>query len=281
MDRGERGAPGIDLPAAVRAQPLALLVPVVVLALALAAYGLVRSPRYTAEARISVGRLDIATQGLPGFAQASTSMAAAFSRAIDAPAVTRRAAARARVSRAEAASSLDAAPIPQSPLIRVEATTSDARRAVRLANGGARGLIDYSRRVGAGNTDGGLLKRYTTLSRQVTRLAVRRAQAEARVRQSPTPARRADIEALDSRYRALLLQRDAVGTAYGTRAAGQSAASLLQVLAPATVAGSDRMTVVKRLAVTGGLAGLVVGLALAAWLARRPRRRAAPLKAAA
>jgi hypothetical protein len=281
MDRGDRVAPGIDLLAAVREQPVAFLAPIVVLALVLAAYGMVRSPRYTADAQISVGRLDIPTQGLPGFAQAGASMAAAFSRAIDAPPVTRRAAARAHVSRAVATDALSAAPIPQSPLIRVEATASDARLAVRLANGGTRGLIDYSRRVGAGNTDNGLLTRYTALSRQVTALAVQRAQAEARARQSPTAARRSALAAVDSRYRALVLQRDAVGTAYGARAAGQSAASLLSVLAPATVASSDRTTVVKRLGVTGAIAGLVVGLALAAWRAGRPRRRATPLKAAA
>jgi hypothetical protein len=59
-------------------------------------------------------------------------------------------------------------------------------------------------------------------------------------------------------------------------------ACLLWVIAPATAADSDRATVVKRLVVTGAIAGIVIGLALAAWRAAPPRRRrATPLKAAA
>ena len=61
--------------AAIR-HPFLFILPIIVLAAAGAALGLARTPTYTTESRVSVTRLDVQTQALPGYAQAAKSLAA-------------------------------------------------------------------------------------------------------------------------------------------------------------------------------------------------------------
>src|SRR5690242_184386 len=108
---------GVDLLVAVRRHALVFILPIILGVVLLGGYGLLRDPQYTAESRLSVGRLDVQTQGLPGFTQAGELLGAAFARAIDAPAITKPAARAAGVSQQEAADALSASQIPSSPLI--------------------------------------------------------------------------------------------------------------------------------------------------------------------
>ena len=269
-DPAERG---VDLLAAVRHHPVVFLLPIVVLAVALGVYGATRTPTYTAEARIAVGQLDEQTQGLPGFAQAGAAIAAAYARAVDAPAVAGPAGRAGGVDAGTAAEALDASPIPDAPLIRVEAERADEASAVRLANAGAAAIVAFSRENGDGTS--AMLRRYAKLSREVRRLAIRREELERRYARRRSDRVRVALQNAEGKYRATVLRRDALANAYGARATGTSAASLLEVLAPAATAESDRRETTVRLALTGALAGLVIGLALAAWRASRRRRRAA------
>jgi hypothetical protein len=274
---------GVDLLLAVRRHALAFIVPVIVGVVLLGGYALARDPQYTAESRLSVGRLDVQTQGLPGFTQAGELLGAAFARAVDAPAITRPAARAAGVSRSEAADALSASQIPASPLIRVEAKRTDKKEAIKLANAGARAMVAYSRRLGtAGGSAPDLLARFTALSRQAARLKLKRDAIAAAYRRRPTDARRRSLQAATGKLEATQLERNAVGSVYGAQQATGSTASLLGVIVPATSASSDRTDEFWKYAVTGGIAGIVVGLALAAWReAGYRRRRSAELRAAA
>lgn len=276
MDPAVRADRGVDLLVAVRRHPFAFLVPIVALAIALGVYGQVRDPEYTAEARIAVGRLDVQTQGLPGFTQAGASIAAAYARAIDAPAVAGPAAAKARVTPAAAADALTASPIPSSPLIRVEAKTGGEREAVDLANAGAEALVAYAKRQSAGGGDpDALLTDYSAKSREVRRLQLELDALGSKYERRPTRANRFAFQAAAGKEQAARLARDAAGQKYSSAVAGGTTADLLSVLAPATAADDDRDDTRNKLALTGALAGVVIGLALAAWRERRAQRRAA------
>jgi hypothetical protein len=274
---------GVDLLLAVRRHALAFVVPIIVGVVVLGGYGLTRDPTYTAEARLSVGRLDVLTQGLPGFTQAGELLGAAFSRAIDAPAITRPAGRLAGLSQSQAAADLSASPIPNSPLIRIEAKRKDKGRAITLANAAARAMVRYSQRLGtAGGGADELLARYTALSRQAARLTLKRSAIAAAYRRSPNDARRRALQAATGKLEATKLERNAVGAVYGAQSATGSTASLLGLLVPAAGASSDRKDTALKLAVTGGIADIVVGLGLAAWNeAGFRRRRAAELRPAA
>ena len=144
MDHSVRGhAPGADLLATIGRHLVALVVPVLLLGAAGAAYGLLREPQHTAETRVSIGQLNLSSFGVPGFVFAGSSLAGAYARTIDAPAVTRTAGARVGLSQEEARDALSASSIPDAPLFRVEATTDDEGKSVRLANAAAQRLVTY------------------------------------------------------------------------------------------------------------------------------------------
>ena len=283
MAQAPEAQEGVDLLVAVRRHALVFIIPVIVGVLALGAYGLVRDAQYTAEARLSVGRLDVQTQGLPGFTQAGVLLGAAFARAIDAPAITKPAARAAGVSQQEAADALSASQIPSSPLIRIEAKTGDKDTSIKLANAAATAMVAYSKALGTRGGDADqLLARFTALSRQEARLTIKRDLLAAAYRRKPNDARRVALQAATGKLQAVKLERNAVGSVYGAQQATGSTASLLGVVVPATSTTSDRGDEFWKYAVTGGIAGIVVGLALAAWReAGIRRRRSAELRPAA
>jgi hypothetical protein len=274
---------GVDLLLAVRRHALIFIVPVLLGVGIMAAYALSRDEQYTAEARLSVGRLDVQTQGLPGFTQAGVLLGAAFARAVDAPAITQPAARRAGVTQQEAADALSASQIPSSPLIRVEAETGDKAESIKLANSAATAMVAYSHKLGSVGGDAPqLLDRFTALSRDEARLTLKRDQLAEAYRRKPSDARRVALQAATGKLQAVKLERNAVGNVYGAQQATGSTASLLGVVVPATSASSDRNDELWKYIVTGGIAGIVVGLALAAWReAGYRRRRSAELRPAA
>src|SRR3954471_23132242 len=191
MAQAPEAQEGVDLLLAVRRHALVFITPVIVGVVLLGGYGLIRDAEYTAEARLSVGRLDVQTQGLPGFTQAGVLLGAAFARAVDAPAIVRPAARAAGVSPSDARDALSPSQIPSSPLIRVEAETGDKSESIKLANAGARAMVSYSRRLGTRGGDADqLLARFTALSRQEARLTLKRDRLAAAYRRRPNDARR-------------------------------------------------------------------------------------------
>lgn len=272
---------GTDLLGALRRRPLLFLAPVVVLAALAVAYGLAREPRYTAEARVTVGQLSVSTQGVPGFVSAASALSSAYARAVDAPAVVRTAARAAHVSRAAARDAVSASPIADTPLFRVEAETSSERESVRLANGAAGGVIAYVRGLNRrGDVRAGIRRRYARISERVQRLALARSTARRAFDRSPTTAARRALEDASGQLASAQLEQRALQNVYGGAVQGVSAANLLQLLAPATAASSDRGSVLQKAVVTGVLAGLVIGAALCLLADGRRRRRLAPTAAA-
>jgi hypothetical protein len=118
--------------------PWLVLIPV----LALGALGFVLAGKkhttYTAQAQVLIGQPAPGTSGeLPGIVQAEQSLAGIYAREIDFDRVLVPLAHQLNTSPADIASRLSAAPDPQSPLIRINATGPNAAAAVTLANGAA------------------------------------------------------------------------------------------------------------------------------------------------
>lgn len=242
--------------------PILAVLPVLALAGSAVAVGLTRDPVYTAEARISVGRIDVPAYTLQGVIIGNATLATSYARAIDAPVVTRTAAQAAGVPPEQARASLNASQIPNSTLIRVEATGREPRVAETLANGAARGLVAYVTDLNVRQQDPGVLARY------------RRAQAltdQARLRYYGLRARlgAADDQVRDARLLLLTrqLRSQSLSTRVVQRLVGGTIATppsnLLQILVPAQDAESDASSVLTRLVLFGVAAGVVIGLALA------------------
>ena len=221
------------------------------------AYGLARDRTYTAEARMSVGRVDVATQAIPGFAIASRQLADTYSRTIVADEIVSRVAERTGLSEVEVVEGLSATPIPETATIRLESETDSAQTAVRAANAGAFALIDYVHDLNRHNPDTDeLLRRYG-------RAAKVYGAAKARLeRLGSSPERQSEV--VEAK-----LQLQSVAGLYTASLAGQSSPNTLQLIAKAARVEDDRDSAVQQAALAGGVAGALIGALMAIFFHRR------------
>jgi hypothetical protein len=265
---GHGGAtPGTGLGRAVRRHPLLVVIPILLLIAAGVAGGLLRQPVYQAESRLLVGKVNPGTPTLPGFVQASTALADAYSRSIAATEVVQPVAAQLGIPPLTAASRLTASPVPQSPVIRVIATGPNARVATALSALASERLIRYVAKLngGSGNSPG-LLADYRRASVAVSRAAVRVNALDASFSKRPAPATARALDQARADRDAAQLQARALGTAYAADQQSFGASTgIVSPLALAQTASSDRMHKLELLAMVGLLVGGVLGLGLA-WL---------------
>lgn len=262
---GPRWVPRVDALTAARRYWRLVVALTVLLTSAGVAAALVQHPIYTAHARLAVGRIDVSAPGaVGGFAFATQALAAQYSRAIDAVAVTRPVARQTGLTAAEVASRLRASPIPQSPVIRVMADGTTPQEAVLLANAASEALVSFTTRLNRSNPDTArLLRQFMNLSRQVIGLGARVADLHRRQVANPDPVKRQRLSKARVDLGVAELEKQTVRTAYSASTTSQASTELLQILTPAETAASDRS---KRLQLFGFI-GFVVGLALALALA--------------
>lgn len=267
--------PASGLLAAIRAHRWLAGAPVIALTgLALAA-GLVRAPAYTAETRLSVGRIDVATQAIPGVVAGTVSLANSYSRLITATPVVEPIAAQLGVPPGEIAASLASSQIPESNLFLIEATGGDQDAAIELANVAATTLTAYISEVNRATTAStDLLADFERAALATERARARLAVVETRQAVAPSQAGQRTVEAAAASLEAARLNQQTLSGLYGASRQGLASSNELLVVNPATSAISDRSSVLQRLAFTGLMAGLLLGAALAMLADRRSRHRA-------
>jgi capsular polysaccharide biosynthesis protein len=217
------------------------------------AIALIRSPKYTAESRINVGRVNVPPYTLQGVIIGNQSLAQSYSRAISAPDVANAAARAAHLSPATAVSNLTATPVPQSTVIRIRATSESERGAVGLANGASRGLRAYVIKLNHNAQGTEVLDEYGRSLRAVA--AARRRLGAAG---TASARQRAGFQLQTAELKAKTL-----GQQYQFQAGNEAPPNLVQVLAPAVSATSDFSSRLQELLLVGAVAGLCVGIALA------------------
>lgn len=232
--------------------PLALL-PLVLLGCVAVALAFARTPVYTSEARLNVGGLNLTQQSIEGYTAAVQQLAVAYSRSIDATGVVTPVAREVGLSPREVVDRVSATPIPGSSVVSIEATAGEAREAERTADATADSLVLYAIELNSGrSTSEQLLVRYRNASRRLQR-------ARADLDRTP-PTRRQPVE---TRVDIARLQRDTAGFLYQQSQAGQAATELVQKLAPAAEAESDRRKVLGNYLAAAAVAGILIGVGLA------------------
>ena len=257
-------APASVLTCARRRPRLVALALLLALAAALAA-GLARAPVYTATARMRVAGFDVSVPGaLTGYATTAVALAATYSFSIDEPSVVGAVARELRVPRGEVAAALSASPLPQSPVFRVRAEAAAPRRAVALANAGARALA--RERLGIASA-ADRAARLRAFRRAAAALAT--ARAGLRARQADAATTPAALARAEADVAAAQVALDARRSAYLSGAQSTTATPSVQLIAPARAASGDRGATLELLLVVGLAAGLAAGLALAVLAERR------------
>jgi Mrp family chromosome partitioning ATPase/capsular polysaccharide biosynthesis protein len=223
------------------------------------AAGVVRHPVYSAEASAFVQVSADQASALANATEASNALAVNYSRAIVAQGVIDSASRASGLSAGAIAGNLTAAPVPDSPVIRVLATGSSARSAVATANAGADALARYVTTLNSSQRLARtVLARYEqALSRLNAALARQRANTSSGLLGNTAAVTNRDAQAVD----AARVARDALRARYST-VIGMPVPHLV-LLASAHSASSDRRSKLALAGIAGLFIGLVVGLALA------------------
>jgi hypothetical protein len=262
---------------AMRASPLLVLFPILLLVGAGVAVGLTRDPNYTAQARLGVVHVDVSA--LSGSSNAAETLADTYSRAIDADEVVRPITERFHISTKDARARLSGAPIPESPVFRVVARATSQRRAIDLANAASESLLEYVQNLNRSDRD--VAQLYRRLSAAELAYNERLAAKERRERDfaaAREPSRNVQLALVRARAAtsAASDRVTALRTAYSESVGSGVSTELVEVLVTASDATSDRWTRLQLLAFGGLATGLALGVALAVARAARRRRVSGP-----
>jgi capsular polysaccharide biosynthesis protein len=242
-----------------------VLLSVAVFVLAGAGFALLRTPTYTATARLQVGRIDITSPGaLSGYAIATEALATGYSRTVTALGVAKPVSAKTGISVKDVQSHLTATPIPESPVFKIEGTSPDPDQAKALANYSSAALIRYVSKLNQNNPDSlRLYNQYKTaiLHHKLAEQQLSIAGADAKAR--PTASAEEEVDSAKSEVEATSLRVDALGKAYTASIQSQVATQLIQVISPATEASSDRRSRFMIFTFIGLVVGLLAGAGIA------------------
>lgn len=241
---------------------------VVVCAAAGAGLALLRTPEYTATARLTVGRIDISSPGaLSGYAVAAEALATGYSRTVTARGVTEKVAAKTGISVKDVKDHVSATPIAKSPVFRVEATSPDADQAVALANASSHALVHYTAKLNQSDPDSKrLYADYSQAALDLQRTKLDREEAEEAAEaggSSPSPAQAKEVAELQGEVEAASARAKALQDAYTLSVQSQASTDLIQILSPASEATSDKRSFLLILTFIGVVVGLLIGAALA------------------
>jgi uncharacterized protein involved in exopolysaccharide biosynthesis len=278
MIQEERSRPAarVGVLQAIRRYPMVVIVPMVLFCALGIGVGIARPPTYTATSQLTVGQLNIADPAAVGtVVQASQQLAAVYARAINANFVRQRIAKDAGSDAADA--KVSATPIPDSPLIKVTATSSSSSRAVKVANAGARALTAYAVRSSQSGTATQLATEFRAVALAYARQRDTVARLQRAYRSSPTRDNKTRMNDAQADLQALLLKREGLRTSYQGTLTTTRSSPALQPFAVASGATSDRSSKTQILALLGLVAGAAIGAALAnARLNRRVARLTRP-----
>jgi uncharacterized protein involved in exopolysaccharide biosynthesis len=257
--------PAVSLTRAMLWNRWIVLLCVVIFAGIAAAAALLRSPDYTATAKLTIGGIDISAPGaLSGYATASEALAAGYSRTVNARAVAKQVSAETGIPVDDVQGHVTGTPIKESPVFRIEATAPNSHQAIELANHSSRALIRYATKLSQTSPDTTrLFARYRAATAQRKQARQRLKTAMADVEADETLASEEEVGSARANLEVASLRVTALQQAYTLSVQGQVSTQLIQVISPATSASSDRRSTFAIYTIIGFVIGLLVGAALA------------------
>lgn len=270
-----RVLPRIGVFESVRRHKLLAVTPLLVLVAAALLYSLLTTPTYTAESYQSIGRLDVNEPGtLSGFQEATETLAVTYARGIYAPSVVAEVSKKSGLTADEVRSRMAAYTVPESAVFVVAGKGSSEDDAIQLSIQGSDALQRYIRTLNAENPNSERL--FREFRQQTARIANMREQYIQLSNQfgpNKTAGERQQLSRLESRIGAAQLERQVAEENYQDSQQSQSAINVVQTLALPDTADNDRLERLQIALFIAVCAGVLLGLALAAYRANRDIRR--------
>jgi uncharacterized protein involved in exopolysaccharide biosynthesis len=241
---------------------------------------------HSAEARLAVAGNDLSAQLVPAFAVATEELAANYARYLNTDG-TEDTIAETIGAQAGSVTDIEASPIPESNILRIEATATTSEVAVDAAESLAADLmtrVNESRLQDNGAQEA--LNQYTNLSNEVATAEQAVLDITTRIDLVVGGAAgniadlRGQLAGAQSRLDVLSVQQEALGERYRALVSSNTGtAANLDLVRPADSTGDDRATKLQRYGLLGVAVGGALGIALATLLERRRRHsRAAPVR---
>jgi uncharacterized protein involved in exopolysaccharide biosynthesis len=244
---------------------LTALLPVLVLGGIALGAGLARTPNYSSEVKLAVGRVEASDPGsLVGFSTASQALAETYSRSLLSNQVVEPVARALNMRPKSVRDDLTAASVPQTPIFRIDAKSESPESAERMSRLAASTMVRNANRESNQNPAS------SQLYAEYRRAAAARERASEAVRSATASGVSGALIGAKSDLSAASVRVEALRQSYIRSLQGQGAVALLDVVQPASAASSDRTRVLELLLFIGVVAGLLVGLSLA--LVRENRR---------
>lgn len=254
--------------AAAIARPLIVVLPVLAFLVPSLFVAFTRQPVYTSEAQLLVAGFDVQTAAIPGFVDASRTLAGTYARLVATDTIVTPVAASLNVSKSSVAGKISATATPDAALIRVDGKGSSPKEAQRYASAAAQALVQYSSRI-SGNDNGQLRRDYQAAAQALATAQLRQDQADAAVRTADAaslPAARQALAQARADVAAAQLDANRAGQRYSN---GGSGGSGVQLVGPADSATSDKKSKIELAIIGPILLGIVVGIALATVVVNR------------
>jgi capsular polysaccharide biosynthesis protein len=262
----------VGVASAVSRHPLLTIAPVVVLVAIACAASYARTPNYTADTRLAVGRLDASTpSSLAGFTQATQTLAERYARSVRGDEVIDPAGAALGVKSSKIRNRVSAAPIPETPVFRIRARAETPEDATALANTVSESLVRHSQDVAtsAGPASRRLLQRYRGAALEFARLDEAMDDRRSEFEAFPSPITQDALAEARSEATVAKLRLSTLQTAYETSMQSAGSAALVEIVERAVKGRSDRSRVTQLLLFIAVVAGLTIGIALALLRANR------------
>jgi capsular polysaccharide biosynthesis protein len=249
--------PGVSFGSALRRHWRVLLATIGGLALLAIGYSLARTPNYSAETRLAVGGLNASTpSAFQGFSTAATQLAETDSRAVQGDAVVRDVAQTLKTTPAQVRPQLSAAPIPQTPVFTVTATTKSSATSIEMSRLASEALVREANRA-SNSAPGQLLQQYQQAESQ-------RAQAEKKLAALSQGLGSGSLAAARASLVSAQAKADFTKKAYVNSVQGGSIP--LEIIQGPSTATSDRLSKLQFMLFVAVVLGFIIGAAISLFL---------------
>lgn len=262
---------------AVRRRPLLVILPLIIFAAAGLAGGLLRPQSYTASAGVIVGDLSVSTNNLPAAVNANEVLASTFAGVVGTATFDDRLAAQLGPRGTSGVESLSGLAVPGSAIVELTATSRSRSTALATASAAATVLARYGNDGASAQSATSLLTRYNAMNQRLQTVQQQLTQDQASLDAAGVGASttlRNKVARERAQVATLQLQATSLGNSYSEAQQAGGNGGTAQVAGTARLTGSNRTRNEEIGVGIGAIAGLIVGLAAALWLASRSQRAA-------